>query len=141
MTAVRIDPITREVIQNRLTAIVREMSITLQRASYSPIIYEVKDFSSVLLRSTSELVAQAEGIPGFLGAMPQLLPPVLERYAPESIRPGDVFISNDPYSANGTHYNDVNVIKPIFHDGRIVFFAVNKAHWTDIGGKDPGSWS
>ena len=59
-----IDPITREVVQNRLTGIVREMSITLQRASYSPIIYEVKDFSSVLLRPSGELVAQAEGIPG-----------------------------------------------------------------------------
>ena len=136
-----IDPVTREVVQNRLTAIVREMSITLQRASYSPIIYEVKDFSSVLLRPSGELVAQAEGIPGFLGAMPQLLSPVLERYPLEAISPGDVFISNDPYSANGTHKNDVNVLKPLFRDGRVVFFAVNKAHWTDIGGKDPGSWS
>ncbi len=136
-----IDPITREVVQNRLTAIVREMSITLQRASYSPIIYEVKDFSSVLLRPSGELVAQAEGIPGFLGAMPQVLPPILERYPLEGIRPGDVFISNDPYSANGTHKNDVNVVKPLFWEGRVVFFAVNKAHWTDIGGKEPGSWS
>jgi N-methylhydantoinase B len=136
-----VDPITREVVQNRLTAIVREMSITLQRASYSPIIYEVKDFSSVLLRPSGELVAQAEGIPGFMGAMPQVLPPVLERYPLEAIRPGDVFISNDPYSANGTHKNDVNVVKPLFWDGRPVFFAVNKAHWTDIGGKEPGSWS
>jgi N-methylhydantoinase B len=128
-------------VQNRLTAIVREMSITLQRASYSPIVYEVKDFSSVLLRPSGELVAQAEGIPGFLGAMPQVLPPVIERYPLDTIRPADVFISNDPYSANGTHKNDVNVIKPIFHDDRLAFFAVNKAHWTDIGGKDPGSWS
>jgi N-methylhydantoinase B len=124
-----------------LTTIVREMSITLQRASYSPIIYEVKDFSSVLLRRSGELVAQAEGIPGFLGAMPQILPPVLERYPLATIRPGDVFISNDPYSANGTHKNDVNVVKPLFQDDRLVFFAVNKAHWTDIGGKDAGSWS
>jgi N-methylhydantoinase B len=136
-----VDPITREVVQNRLTAIVREMSITLQRASYSPIIYEVKDFSSVLLRPSGQLVAQAEGIPGFLGAMPQLLEPVLERYPLEAIQPGDVFISNDPYSANGTHKNDVNVLKPLFRDGRVVLFAVNKAHWTDIGGKEPGSWS
>jgi N-methylhydantoinase B len=130
-----VDPVTREVVRNRLTAIVREMSITLQRASYSPIIYEVKDFSSVLLCSNGELVAQAEGIPGFLGAMPQVLPPVLDRYPPAAIRPGDVFISNDPYSANGTHKNDINVVKPLFQDGRLVFFAINKAHWTDIGGR------
>ena len=141
MTAMQIDPITREVLQNRLTAIVREMSITLQRAAYSPIIYEVKDFSSVLLRPCGDLVAQAEGIPGFLGAMPQLIPPLLERYPYAEMSPGDVFVSNDPYSANGTHKNDVNVIKPVFAGDRVFAFAVNKAHWTDIGGKESGSWS
>jgi N-methylhydantoinase B len=141
MTAMQIDPITREVLQNRLTAIVREMSITLQRAAYSPIIYEVKDFSSVLLRPCGDLVAQAEGIPGFLGAMPQLIPPLLERYPHAEMSPGDVFVSNDPYSANGTHKNDVNVIKPVFAGDRVFAFAVNKAHWTDIGGKESGSWS
>ena len=55
---VPIDPITREVIQNRLITIVREMSLTLQRAAYSPIIAEVKDYSSVLLRPNGDLVAE-----------------------------------------------------------------------------------
>src|ERR1700730_7197655 len=32
-------------------------------------------------------------------------------------------------------------MKPIFTGGRIFGFAVNKAHWTDIGGKESGSWS
>ncbi len=141
MTGRAIDPVTREVVQNRLTAIVREMSITLQRAAYSPIIYEVKDFSSVLVRPSGELVAQAEGIPGFLGAMPQLLPPLVARYPLDEISPGDLFVSNDPYSANGTHKNDINVMKPIFAHDRIFGFAVNKAHWTDVGGKESGSWS
>ncbi len=143
MTAVRteVDPITREVVQNRLISIVREMSVTLQRAAYSPIIFEVKDFSSVLLRPNAELVAQAEGIPAFLGCMHQTLAPVLERYRLEDMRPQDVFVSNDPYSANGTHKNDINILKPIFWDDAPVLFAMNKAHWTDIGGKDPGSWS
>ena len=75
-----VDPITREVIQNQLTTVVREMSLTLARAAYSPIIYEVKDFSSVLLRPDASVIAQAEGIPVFLGCMHQTLPPVLERY-------------------------------------------------------------
>jgi N-methylhydantoinase B len=140
-THVDIDPITREVVQNRLISIVREMSVTLQRAAYSPIIYEVKDFSSVLLRPNGELVAQAEGIPAFLGCMHQILPPVLERYPLEEMRPLDVFVSNDPYRADGTHKNDINIVKPIFWKAEPFLFAVNKAHWTDIGGKDPGSWS
>lgn len=137
----RIDPITREVIQNRLIMIAREMSLTLQRAAYSPIIHEVKDFSSVLLRPTADLVAEAEGIPTFLGAMPETLRPVLDRYPLPTISPGDIFISNDPYTANGTHKNDVNVLAPLFHESELAFFAVTKAHWSDIGGKDPGSWS
>jgi N-methylhydantoinase B len=138
---IAVDPVTREVIQNRLIAIVREMSTTLQRAAYSPIIYEVKDFSSVLLRPDAAVVAQAEGIPVFIGSMHQTLGPVLARYPLETIREGDVFISNDPYLANGTHKNDVNILKPIFAEGELVLFAATKAHWTDIGGKDPGSWS
>ncbi|UGS34521.1 hydantoinase B/oxoprolinase family protein [Capillimicrobium parvum] len=136
-----VDPIAREVIQNRMIAIVREMSVALQRAAYSPIICEVKDFSSVLLRPNGDVMAQAEGIPVFLGSMQQTLAPVLERYPLAEMRPGDVFISNDPYTANGTHKNDINLLKPIFWEGRPVVFAVTKGHWTDIGGKDPGSWS
>jgi N-methylhydantoinase B len=139
--AVSVDPITREVIQNRLTSIVREMSHSLARAAYSPIIYEVKDFSNVLLRANADLVAQAEGIPVFLGAMSPVLQAVLERYRLEDVRPGDVYISNDPYTGNGTHKNDVNIVRPIFAGDEPVLFAVSKAHWTDIGGKDPGSWS
>lgn len=136
-----VDPITREVVQNRLISIVREMSHSLVRAAYSPIIYEVKDFSNVLLRPNGDLVAQAEGIPVFLGAMSPVLVAVLEHYSLDEIRPGDVYISNDPYSGNGTHKNDVNVVTPIFVEDEPVLFAVSKAHWTDIGGKDPGSWS
>ena len=141
MSSVLVDAVTREVIQNRLVSIVREMSHALARAAYSPIIYEVKDFSNVLLRPTGELVAQAEGIPVFLGAMSPALAAVVQRFPLENVRPGDVFVSNDPYVGNGTHKPDVNIVQPIFWQGRLILFAVCKAHWTDIGGKDPGSWS
>ncbi|MEA2322530.1 MAG: N-methylhydantoinase, partial [Solirubrobacteraceae bacterium] len=82
-----------------------------------------------------------EGIPIFLGAMHQTLPPVLERYPLQDMQEGDIYVSNDPFTGNGTHKNDVNILKPIFWEGEPVFFAATKAHWTDIGGKDPGSWS
>ena len=136
-----VNPITREVVQNRLITVVREMSLILQRAAYSPIIHEVKDFSSVLLLPNGDLVAEAEGIPSFLGAMPAVLAPITAKYELASMAPGDVYVSNDPYTANGTHKNDINVVVPVFHDGELAFFAVTKAHWSDIGGKDPGSWS
>lgn len=140
-SSVRVDPITREVVQNRLISVVREMAHSLARASYSPIIYEVRDFSNVLLRPNAELVAQAEGIPVFLGAMSPALEAILAHHSLEQMRPGDVFVSNDPYAGNGTHKNDVNIVRPIFDGDEPVLFALCKAHWTDIGGKDPGSWS
>jgi N-methylhydantoinase B len=59
----------------------------------------------------------------------------------DSLRPGDVLVSNDPHLAGGTHVNDVNVMLPVFAEGRPVLFAQSKAHWRDVGGKDPGSWS
>lgn len=142
MNSVRtVDPVSRAVVQNRLISVVRDMSTTLRRAAYSPIITEVKDFSSVLLRPDGSMVAQAEGIPSFLGSMSPLLPPVVERYPLATMETGDVFVSNDPFTANGTHKNDVNILRPIFWDGVPVLFSATKAHWTDIGAKDPGSWS
>ena len=57
------------------------------------------------------------------------------------MREGDIFLSNDPYTAGGTHKNDINVVMPIFWQGELVMLAANKAHHLDIGGKDPGSWS
>ncbi len=90
-----IDPITVEVIRNKLIAAVREMSSSLKRASYSPIIYEVKDFSNVILDPFGNLIAQAEGIPIFIGAMGPVLKAALQKYPLEDLRPGDILLSND----------------------------------------------
>ena len=137
-----VDPVTREVVQNRLISIVREMSLTLQRAAYSPIIFEVKDFSSVLLRPNAEFVAQAEGIPGFLGCMHQTTRSgAAAAIRSSGLQDGDVFVSNDPFRADGTsqerrQHRETDLLGcspgPVRR---------HKAHWTDIGGKDPGSWS
>jgi N-methylhydantoinase B len=139
--ASRVDPVTLEVMRARLMSIVREMSVTLYRTSYSTIIREVHDFSCVLLDRRSRLVAQAEGIPLFNGSMGPVLEGVLRKFSLEDFEPGDVIISNDPYKGGGTHKNDVNIVMPIFHDGQLVLFSASKCHYTDIGGKDPGSWS
>jgi N-methylhydantoinase B len=136
-----IDPVSVEVMRARLMSIVREMSVTLYRTSYSTIIREVHDFSCVLLDTRSRLVAQAEGIPLFNGSMGPVLEGVLKKFTIEDFQPGDVIISNDPYEGGGTHKNDVNIVMPIFHNGQLVLFSASKCHYTDIGGKDPGSWS
>lgn len=135
------DPIWREVLRHRLMGIVAEMSETLKRAAYTPTIYEVLDFSNALHNTAGDVVAQALGIPIFLGAMSASCRAAIDAFGPEGLHPGDVIIANDPHLAGGTHVNDVNVLMPIFHDGQLVMFAQSKAHWRDIGGKDTGSWS
>lgn len=137
----QVDPVTLEVMRARLMSIVREMSVTLHRTAYSTIIREVHDFSCVLLDLQSRLVAQAEGIPLFNGSMGPVLEAVLRKFTREDFQLGDVIISNDPYEGGGTHKNDINIVMPIFHNGRLVLFSASKCHYTDIGGKDPGSWS
>lgn len=138
---VKIDPITLEVVRAGLTSIISEMSITLKRTSYSTILREINDFSCVIFDENGRLLAQAEGIPIFNGSMNFVIDAVVEKYPLSEMKPGDIFLSNDPYTAGGTHKNDINVVMPIFYNDQLVLLAANKAHHLDIGGKDPGSWS
>jgi N-methylhydantoinase B len=66
---------------------------------------------------------------------------VLDKFGCDGLAPGDVVITNDPYSGGGTHLSDVSLVEPVFYDGEIVAFSASKAHWTEVGGKDPGSWT
>ena len=117
-----------------------EMGVVLRRTSYSPNIRDRLDFSCAVLAPWGELVAQAEHIPVHLGSMAVGLRNAvreIERLGMD-IRPGDVIAVNDPYIA-GTHLNDLMLIKPVFHRGRLVAFVANKAHHVDVGGQVPGS--
>ncbi len=136
-----IDPVTLEVIRAGLMSVVHEMSITMDRTSYSTIIREVHDYSCVLFDGQGRLVAQAEGIPVFNGSMNFVIDAVTARYPLSEMQPGDMYISNDPYTGGGTHKNDINIVMPIFWDGELVLIGASKAHHLDVGGKDPGSWS
>jgi N-methylhydantoinase B len=136
-----VDPITLEVVRAGLASIISEMSITLKRTSYSTILREINDFSCVLFDARGRLLAQAEGIPIFNGSMNFVVDAVMKKFPLEAMNPGDIFLSNDPYTAGGTHKNDINVVYPVFWDGALILLAANKAHHLDIGGKDAGSWS
>lgn len=140
MSSTNVDPITVEVIRHRLLSNATEMSETIKRAAYSPIIYEVLDFSNSIHDRNGDAIVQADGIPLFLGAMSEVVYDVIRRFG-DDIHEGDVFISNDPHSAGGTHLNDINIVVPIFYNNELMFFSNCKAHWIDIGGKDSGSWS
>ncbi|MEJ1937432.1 hydantoinase B/oxoprolinase family protein, partial [Nostoc sp. NIES-2111] len=137
----KIDPVTLEVVRAGLASIISEMSITLKRTSYSTILREINDFSCVLFDAKGRLLAQAEGIPIFNGSMNFVIDAVIAKFPLAQMKPGDIYLSNDPYTAGGTHKNDINVVYPIFWEGALMVLAANKAHHLDIGGKDAGSWS
>jgi N-methylhydantoinase B len=136
-----IDPFTVEIVKDALVAIGDEMFVALQRTSKSTIIYEVLDFASGLIDARGQLITQGNGVTGFLGTLTFAVRSTLEKFGPGGLRPGDVVITNDPYSGGGTHLSDVSLIVPIFYEDELVAFSASKAHWTEVGGKDPGSWT
>lgn len=132
-----IDPITLEIIHGKLLAVVDEMGVVMQRTSMSPVIYEVLDFACGICTADAKLVAQSNGITLFTGTFATQLQSVIDTYR-DDIHPGDIFVTNDPYYG-GTHACDFAIIRPIYHDGELLAWAVNVAHWVDVGGAVPGS--
>ena len=137
----RIDPFTAEIIRESLVSVAEEMFVSLQRTSQSTIIYEVLDFACGITDDRAQLIAQTNGVTAFAGILTYTVQSVLDKFARTDIRPGDVFCTNDPYTGGGTHLSDVAMVMPLFFDGELLAFAANKAHWTEVGGKDAGSWT
>ncbi|HEX2236524.1 MAG TPA: hydantoinase B/oxoprolinase family protein [Actinomycetota bacterium] len=135
-----VDPFVREIVGAQLRSAAREMFVTLGRASQSPIIYEVLDYACGLCDRDGYLVAEAEGIPGFIGTLGHAAQEILAQHE-GGMTEGDVYVLNDPFRGGGTHLSDVALVAPVYFDGARVAFAVNKAHWTEVGGVSAGSWS
>ena len=135
-----VDPITLEVVAEGLISIVREMRANIIRASYSSVIYEMDDFSCALFGPDAQLVAQWWDHPGHVLPLPWGVRCAFEDFR-DDIHPGDAFLLNDPYRG-GTHLNDVTLIMPVFDEaGRLMVFPAVRAHWVDVGGMVPGSYS
>ena len=134
-----LDPVSFEILKNSLISIAEEMGGVLRRSSFSPNIKERRDFSCALFDASGQLVAQAEHIPVHLGAMPYSVQAVLKEFK-DDLSEGDDIILNDPYRG-GTHLPDITMVSPIFFKERLVGFAANRAHHSDVGGLAPGSMS
>lgn len=133
------DPFTLDVIQNALTAIADEMFVTLKRTAMSPIIYEVLDVGTGITDAHGNMVSSGAGIPGFVGVLDKSVQRLLELIPFESLRPGDIYITNDPYYGGVTHLNDAVLAMPVFEAGTLVAWVANIGHWSDVGGSVPGS--
>jgi N-methylhydantoinase B len=137
MTTIRADPITTEIIRNAFVSCAQDMNATLIRSSYTPIIYEGKDCSVAILDEHGDVLGQSLGLPLFLGNLEICVKLAAEMFGWDTFAPGDVFHMNDSYMT-GTHLNDATIFGPIFWQDRLVGFSATRAHWLDVGAKDPG---
>lgn len=136
-----IDAITTEVIGHRFRAATEEMWATLIKTAYSPNIKERKDCSTACFTAAGELISLSAASPLHLSSLMGMVQNLTKRFAPEDMRPGDVFLTNDPYVGGGSHLPDLTVTTPVFADGHLVAYVANLAHHSDIGGKVAGSES
>ncbi|HEY4922623.1 MAG TPA: hydantoinase B/oxoprolinase family protein [Xanthobacteraceae bacterium] len=132
------DPATFEIVKNSLFKIAEEMRVVLAKTAYSPILKSAGDYSCGVFDAAGEMVAQGPDLPIHLGSMPDAVRAVVKAFAAD-VHTGDVFIHNDPYFG-GSHLPDVNVVRPAFHDGRLLGYACLRAHWPDVGSATPGSY-
>ncbi|GAA2413646.1 hydantoinase B/oxoprolinase family protein [Nonomuraea africana] len=132
-----IDPVTTEIIRCALLQAAEDMNTTLIRSSYTPVIYEAKDCAVALMDRDHNVLGQSSGLPIFLGNLEVCTRETERLFGREIWQEGDVWVLNDSY-IGGTHLNDVTVYGPIFVDGQLAGFAASRAHWLDMGSKDPG---
>ena len=132
-----VDPITQEIVGNALASIADEMATTIFRTAHSTVVRDGMDFSAALCDAKGETVAQAVTVPFHLGAVPHAMETLRAKWG-ERMRPGDVFVMNDPFDG-GIHLQDIFVFKPVFHEEHLVGFATTTAHHGDVGGRLPGS--
>jgi N-methylhydantoinase B len=134
----KVDPITRSVVQHRLSSIVTEMGEAMLRTSYSQILNSSRDFSLAICDTRGRLIAQADHIPVHVGALPWATLAVEQRF--KDVRPGDVILLNDPYHG-GSHLPDLTAFVPFFDGERRLLWTIVRAHQSDIGGATHGAYN
>jgi N-methylhydantoinase B len=139
-----VDPITLEILHNRLLSIAEEMRATLVRSGYSINIKERQDCSTAIFNAAGDVVAMPSQatVPIHLSSLDGVVHAVRERYEEDQLIRGDMFLANDPYIAGGgsSHLPDYTLVAPVIgEDDRLVAFVANLAHHSDIGGAAAGS--
>lgn len=125
------DPVVRELLWNGFDAVVREMSLILQRSAFSPMIREMLDFSCGFLDPQGRIVADSHLIPAQAGTLEFALAGALARTGPLAV--GDVVVTNDPYQG-ATHLPDLELFAPVYVGGVLLGYVATVAHHVDIGG-------
>ena len=131
------DLVTMQVIRYALEQVADEMGYTLVRTGRSTIITEIKDISCVITDAKGQTVAQAHHTPSLLAGFEITMRELVREYKPQDLAPGDVIITNDPYTG-GQHIMDLYAIAPAFHKGELIGFVGNITHHSDLGGVAAG---
>jgi N-methylhydantoinase B len=135
MRSEAIDPVTLEVIWNRFMSVANEQQDTLIRTAFSTIVRESQDLACGLFDTKGRMVAQSlSGTPGHINAMATSMKHFLAAFPRETLAPGDVLITNDPWQTAG-QINDITITTPIFRGGKPVALFANTCHSADIGGR------
>jgi len=136
--AAAMDPVTVQILRNRIGSLMEEMHHHFFRSGYSTIVRESRDFSCVILDPKGRILVAP---PMFFHstAYKYLVRRIFELYSEDGLEDGDVFVSNHPYDGNLPHVPDMGVIMPIFEDGALIGFSGSIAHKADVGGTVPGS--
>jgi len=132
-------PNTRlQVMWNRLLAVVEEQAQALIRAAFSPIVRECGDISAGIFDAQGRMLAQAvTGTPGHINTMAEAVKTLRARFPVSEMKPGDIFMTNDPWIASG-HLNDFLLLMPVFHREQVIGFTSCTSHLVDLGGLGMG---
>lgn len=129
------DPITLEILWRRLISIVDEADASVARTAFSSLLRDAHDYTCMFTDSRGQELAQGTFCtPGQAGAMALGVKKIIHSFPRDTYHPGDIIIVNDPWLLAG-HLNDICVLSPIFHKGRIVAFTACVFHHSDIGGR------
>jgi N-methylhydantoinase B len=130
-----IDPVTLEVIWNRLLSVANEQQDALIRTAFSTIVRESQDLACGIFDTRGRMIAQSiSGTPGHINAMATSMKHFLAAFPPDKLGPGDVLITNDPWMTAG-QINDITITTPFFKNGQLVALFANTCHSADIGGR------
>jgi N-methylhydantoinase B len=133
-----IDPITLEVVRNKLDDVADEMEITLLKSSHSAIVKEALDASAAIFDPAGQQIAQATAAPIHLGMIIPAVQRFVELFPPETMREGDAYVLNDPFDG-GTHLPDLVLTVPVVCGGEVIALATAITHHQEMGGRSPGS--
>jgi len=133
------DAVSLGILWDRLISLTDEIVSTLVRTSFSTIVSESYDLSCVVLDPEANSIAQGTmSLPIFIASAPVTARHMLDRFPPETLAPGDVIFTNDPWMGTG-HLFDITMMRPVFRDGRIVAYTLSITHLPDVGGIGFGS--